>query len=334
MLMTPDLPPSPIVPTIDLAAPGVRHGFLRLPYSRDDSAWGSVMIPISVVSNGEGPTALLTGGNHGDEYEGPIALFDLARRLRAEEVSGRVIIVPAMNYPAFRAGTRTSPIDKGNLNRTFPGKPDGTVTQKIADFFQRHLLPMADIVLDFHSGGRTLDFVPFAAAHILPDKAQEAASFAAVAAFGAPYSMKMLEIDAVGMYDTAAEEQGKIFVTTELGGGGTSTANTVGIARRGVANVLRHAGILAGEPEPAPTRWLDMPSGDCFTFAEHDGLMEPLVDLGMPVERGEVVARIHSVERTGAQAVELRAGLSGILAARHFPGLVKAGDCAAVVGTV
>lgn len=334
MLMTPDLPPSPIVPTIDLAAPGVRHGFLRLPYSRDDSAWGSVMIPITVVANGEGPTALLTGGNHGDEYEGPIALFDLARRLRPEEVSGRVIIVPAMNYPAFRAGTRTSPIDKGNLNRTFPGRPDGTVTQKIADFFQRHLLPMADIVLDFHSGGRTLDFVPFAAAHILPDKAQEAASFAAVAAFGAPYSMKMLEIDAVGMYDTAAEEQGKIFVTTELGGGGTSTANTVGIARRGVANVLRHAGILSGEPEPAPTRWLDMPSGDCFTFAEHEGLMEPLVDLGMPVERGDVVARIHSVDRTGADVVDLRAGLSGILAARHFPGLVKSGDCAAVIGTV
>jgi len=334
MLMTPDLPPSPIVPTLDLAAPGVRHGFLRLPYSRDDSAWGSVMIPITVVANGEGPTALLTGGNHADEYEGPIALFDLARRLRPEEVSGRVIIVPAMNYPAFRAGTRTSPIDKGNLNRTFPGRPDGTVTQKIADFFQRHLLPMADIVLDFHSGGRTLDFVPFAAAHILPDKAQEAASFAAVAAFGAPYSMKMLEIDAVGMYDTAAEEQGKIFVTTELGGGGTSTANTVGIARRGVANVLRHAGILSGEPEPAPTRWLDMPSADCFTFAEHDGLMEPLVDLGMPVERGDVVARIHSVDRTGTEPVDLRAGLSGILAARHFPGLVKSGDCAAVVGTV
>ncbi|KHJ53753.1 deacylase [Aureimonas altamirensis] len=333
-MMTPDLPPSPVVPTIDLAAPGVRHGFLRLPYSRDDSAWGSVMIPITVVASGEGPTALLTGGNHGDEYEGPIALFDLARRLRPEDVSGRVIIVPAMNYPAFRAGTRTSPIDKGNLNRTFPGRPDGTVTQKIADFFQRHLLPMADIVLDFHSGGRTLDFVPFAAAHILLDKAQEAASFAAVAAFGAPYSMKMLEIDAVGMYDTAAEEQGKIFVTTELGGGGTSTANTVGIARRGAANVLRHAGILSGEPEPAPTRWLDMPSGDCFTFAEHDGLMEPLVDLGMPVEQGDVVARIHRVDRTGADIVDLRAGLSGILAARHFPGLVKAGDCAAVVGTV
>ncbi len=329
-----NLPPSPVVPTIDLHAPGVRHGFLRLPYSRDDSAWGSVMIPLTVIATGTGPSALLTGGNHGDEYEGPIALFDLARSLRPEEVQGRVIIVPAMNYPAFRAGTRTSPIDRGNLNRSFPGRPDGTVTQKIADVFQRHLLPLADIVLDFHSGGRTLDFVPFAAAHILPDKAQEARSFAAVAAFGAPYSMKMLEIDAVGMYDTAAEALGKTFVTTELGGGGTATALSAGIARRGVANLLRHAGILEGDVVPAPTRWLDMPSDACFTFAEHDGLFEPLVDLGAPVAEGQAVARIYPIERTGAPVVELRAGLGGILAARHFPGLVKAGDCAAVIGTL
>ena len=129
------LRPSPVLPTVDFDRDGVQHGFLRLPYSRDDSAWGSVMIPIAVIRNGEGPTALLTGANHGDEYEGPIALFDLARTLDPAKVRGRVIIVPAMNYPAFRAGTRTSPIDKGNLNRSFPGRPDGTVTEKIADYF-------------------------------------------------------------------------------------------------------------------------------------------------------------------------------------------------------
>lgn len=325
------LRPSPIAPTIDLDAPGLRHGHLRLPYSRDDSAWGSVMIPVCVVSNGEGPTALLTGGNHGDEYEGPLALFDLARRVRPEEVSGRLIIVPAMNQPAFRAGTRTSPIDRGNMNRSFPGRPDGTVTEKIADFFQRELLPRADIVLDFHSGGRTLDFLPFCAGHILPDKAQERKVFAAVEAFSAPWSMRMLEIDAVGMYDTAAEEMGKVFVTTELGGGGTSTAASVGIARRGLANLLRHAGILSGAVERSATRWLDMPSGDCFAFAEEDGLIETLVDLGGAVAEGEVIARIWPVGRTGAAPAEIRAKLSGLLAARHFPGLVKAGDCAAVL---
>ncbi len=328
------LRPSPITPTVDLDKQGVQHGFLRLPYSRDDSAWGSVMIPIAVLRNCNGPTALLTGGNHGDEYEGPIALFDLARTLDVGKVSGTVIIVPAMNYPAFRAGTRTSPIDKGNMNRSYPGKPDGTVTQKIADYFTRELLPRADVVLDFHSGGRTLDFVPFAAAHILPDKVQEAKGFDAVKAFSAPWSMRMLEIDAVGMYDTTVEEMGKVFVTTELGGGGTARAETVAIAKRGAMNVLRHAGIVSGNIDHRDTRWLDMPSGDCFSFAEDQGLIETMVDLGDFVKEGQVIARIHPIGRTGAAPTEIRTKLTGLLAARHFPGLVKPGDCVAVVGTV
>lgn len=323
--------PSPVVPTVDLDRDGVQHGFLRLPWSRDDSAWGSVMIPLTVVRNGEGPTALFTGGNHGDEYEGPIALFDLARTLTAAQVRGRVIIVPAMNAPAFRAGARTSPIDGGNLNRSFPGSPDGGVTQKIADYFARFLLPLADIVLDFHSGGRTLAFLPFAAAHALPDKAQEARCFAAVAAFAAPWSMRMIEIDAAGMYDTIAEQLGKVFVTTELGGGATATASTVAIARRGAMNLLKHAGIVAGEPDVQPSRWLDMPSADCFTFAQEDGLVEFRADLGDPVRAGDVIARIHPVGRTGLAPVEHRAALDGLLAARHFPGLIKPGDCLAVV---
>jgi len=329
-----NLPPSPISPTIDLDAQGKQHGFLRLPYSRDDSAWGSVMIPICVIRNGAGPTALFTGGNHGDEYEGPVALFDLARNLEAKDVGGTVIIVPAFNYPAFRAGTRTSPIDKGNMNRSFPGKPDGTVTQKIADFFQRYLLPRADLVIDIHSGGKTLDFVPFCAAHVLPDKEQERKAFAAVEAFGAPYSNRMIEIDTVGMYDTAAEEMGKVFITTELGGGGTARANTVNIAKRGVMNVLKHAGIVDGKPQKSPTRWLDMPSADCFHFSEADGLIETTVDLGEPVKEGQVLARIHPTARTDLPAQEIRAKMSGILAARHFPGLVQIGDCAAVIAVL
>ncbi len=325
------LRPSPISPTIDLDAEGVQHGFLRLPYSRDDSAWGSVMVPICVIRNGSGPTALLTGANHGDEYEGPLALYELARSLKVEDVSGTVIIVPALNYPAFRAGTRTSPIDKGNMNRSFPGRPDGTVTEKIADYIHRHLLPRADLVLDFHSGGRTLDFLPFCAAHILPDKAQEGRAFAAVEAFSAPYSVRMLEIDAVGMYDTAAEEMGKVFVTTELGGGGTSRAETVQIARKGVLNVLRHAGIVDGTVAQTPTTWLDMPDGDCFCFALEDGMIETSVDLGGAVTKGMVIARVWGTGRTGVAPQEIHAKMDGLLVARHFPGLVKAGDCVAVV---
>lgn len=326
------LRPSPISATVDFDAQGVQHGFLKLPYSHDKSAWGTMMIPITVVASGRGATVLMTGGNHGDEYEGPAALFDLARSLDPALVSGRVIIVPAMNYPAFRAGTRTSPIDGGNMNRSFPGRPDGTLTQKIADYFQRALLPMADIVVDIHSGGRTLDFVPFAATHALPDREQEARALDAVAAFGAPFAARMLELDAVGMYDTAAEDMGKVFVTTELGGGGTLRAETAGMAKRGVRNLLIHAGVLDGAlSSTGAPRWLDMPDADCFVASECEGLVEPLVDLGMPVEAGAVIARVHQIDRTGAPPEDYRAKIGGLLVARHFPGIIAMGDCLAVI---
>jgi N-alpha-acetyl-L-2,4-diaminobutyrate deacetylase len=322
---------NPIVPTVDFEKDGVQHGFLRLPWSRDESAWGNLMIPLAVIRNGQGPTALLTGANHGDEYEGPIALVDLVRTLTREEVKGRIIVVPFMNYPAFRAARRVSPIDGGNLNRLFPGRPDGTVSEKIADFFQRTLLPMADFVLDFHSGGRTLDFLPFAACHTLEDKGLEARAIAARNAFSAPYSMTMLEIDAGGMYDTAVESLGKVFVTTEIGGGGTSTARTLAIAKRGVRNFLRHASIVEGAVEHHPSIELEMPGADCFTFSQSEGLIEPAVDLGETVREGDLLARVHPTDQLGAEPQEYRAQLDGILTARHFPGLIGVGDCLGVV---
>lgn len=293
------------------------------------------MIPLTVIKNGVGPTALLTGGNHGDEYEGPVALTKLACRLQAENVQGRVIIIPFMNYPAFKAGTRTSPIDRGNLNRTFPGKPDGTVTEKIADYIQRFILPLADYVLDIHSGGKTLDFVPFSAVHILPDKIQQHRGEQAMRAFAAPFSMMMLEIDSVGMFDTAVEEAGKVFVTTELGGGGSSTATTIEIAERGVNNFLIHAGVVSGElADGGECVMLDMPNGDCFITSEHTGLIELCFNLGDSVRTGDVVARIYDATRTGVPPIEYLARCDGILACRHFPGLVQCGDTIAVLGVV
>ena len=322
---------NPITPTVDFTANGVQHGHLRLPYSRNNSAWGSIMIPISVVRNGDGPCALLTGGNHGDEYEGPVALTELAHDLRAEDVTGTVIIIPFMNQPAFAAGTRVSPLDDANMNRVFPGQPDGTPTQKIADYFQRTLLPMADIVLDFHSGGKTLDFLPFAASHILEDKEQEDRCRAARDAFNAPFSIAMREIDSLGMYDDAAEGLGKTFVTTELGGGGTARPETLDIARKGLRNLLIHAGILQGTPDIAPTRILTQPDDRCFHFADDAGLIAFAVTLGDTVAKGDLLARIWNTHHLGRAPVEIRAQMDGILVARHHPGLVGPGDCLAVL---
>ena len=93
---------------------------------------------------------------------------------------------------------------------------------------------------------------------------------------------------------------------------GTASAASIKIARTGSLNLLRHAGILPGDPDLRPTQWLDMPSSACFTFAEDDGL----------------------VGKTGLQPIDYRVAMDGVLAARHVPGLIKAGDCLSVIATV
>lgn len=333
---------NPISTTIDFEKDGIQYGYLKLPYSSNESAWGSIMIPITQFKNGDGPTALLTGGNHGDEYEGPIALYKFSQQTDIENIQGRVIIVPAMNYPAFKVATRVSPLDHLNMNRVYPGAAKGSPTLLIADYFSNTLLPMADYVLDIHSGGKTLDFVPFAACHELEDKALEEKCVAAMNAFGAPYQLKMVEIDAAGMYDTQAESMGKVFVTTELGGGGSTSPETNAIANRGIDNFLIHAGILISKthqvkndtPPLFDTISMDMPDGDCFLFSEHNGLIEPIVNLGDTVEKGDLIARIYNIENMSAPANDYFAPRDGLVMSRHYPSLIQMGDCINVIARV
>jgi len=152
-------------------------------------------------------------------------------------------------------------------------------------------------------------------------------------AFNAPYSMSLLEIDNVGMLDTEAESQGKVFVSSELGGGGTATASSIAIARKGIRNLLIHSNILQGRLVVQPSVRLDMSGDDCFLFAQHSGLIEYCVDLGQRVVAEQIVARIWPVDRTGAMPIEYHFKRSGLFVSRHFPGLVQSGDCLAVVAT-
>lgn len=99
-------------------------------------------------------------------------------------------------------------------------------------------------------------------------------------------------------------------------------------------NVLRHAGIVSGAVDSSPTNWLDMPDSRCFSFAEQGGLIEPTIDLGEAVAEDAVIARIYPTGKTGEAPREIRAAMDGILCARHFPGLVKSGDCVGVVAVV
>jgi len=331
--------PSKVRTKIDFDADGKQHGYLSVPHSRDDSAWGSVQVPITQVKNGNGPTILFTGGNHGDEYEGPISLMKLARALDPDEVRGRVIIVPALNAPAVHAGTRLSPIDGLNMNRAFPGRRDGTVTSMIAHYLTTTLIPLADVVVDLHSGGKTMELVPCAVIHQLPDAAMMARCLPALEVFGAPLGLVLLELDAEGMLDSTVEEMGKVFISSELGGGGSVTTETVAIADTAVHNLLCHFGLLDGAPVMrqdrglAPTRLMHTPDSDCYVASDEKGIYEVLVDLGKEVRGGDPVGQIHYIEKPAREPTVYYAERDGMVICRHYPGLVQPGDTLAVIAT-
>ena len=322
---------SAVTSSIDIDADGKQHGHLSLPYSHNQSAWGSVRVPICVIANGSGPTVTLLAGSHGDEYEGPIALLNLAKQLQASEISGRLILIPCLNAPAVAAATRLSPIDNLNMNREFPGKRQGTPTQMIADYIASEIVTRSDIVLDIHSGGKSLDFTPFAAVHFLDDREQQQKAEEIMIAFGAPNSLRMRELDNRGMLDTLVENQGKIFVTTELGGGGGATRKSIQLASVGCRNVLAHTGLLDEEVTLCATRMLEIPKENSFIMADCQGLLEMCVDLGEPVYQGSVFARILDPTNTGQDVHEYVARRDGILLAKHFPGMINHGDCLAVI---
>jgi len=324
--------PSLIGSTIDLDAEGKHSGNLLVPHSRNDSAWGTLLLPIVSIRNGDGPTMLLTGGNHGDEYEGPLAILKLVQRLDPAAFRGQLIAMPALNLPAMRANARISPIDNGNMNRAFPGHPRGSITQRIAYHVWKELMPRADIVVDLHSGGHSLNFVPSAVMHELPDKDMTARTRKALEAFGAPIGLVLEELDAVGMLDTAAEEMGKLFISTELGGGAMVTPETVAVTDHGLDNLLKHFGMLDGAPTPpeTPTRMMTTPDG-AFSMSMADGLYEPLVELGQPVRAGQPIGRVHFVEEPGRSPQEVTAALDGVLYCRRVQGYTRRGDTLAVV---
>ncbi|MFM7113291.1 MAG: succinylglutamate desuccinylase/aspartoacylase family protein, partial [Planctomycetota bacterium] len=118
--------------SIDINAPGRHLGHLYLPYSHNLAGWANLMVPIAVVNGGRGPTTLVMAGNHGDEYPGQVAVMRLMRELRAESVKGRLILIPTLTMPAAKAGTRLSPLDGKNFNRSFPGVEDGTPCESLA----------------------------------------------------------------------------------------------------------------------------------------------------------------------------------------------------------
>ncbi|HEV7265286.1 MAG TPA: succinylglutamate desuccinylase/aspartoacylase family protein [Falsiroseomonas sp.] len=325
---------SPVAVEVDLWGSGRQAGQLRVPQSRDDSGWGTIPVPIVVLANGTGPTVLLTAGNHGDEYEGQVALLDLARTLRPEEVQGRVILLPAMHYPACLAGRRLSPLDGRDFNRCFPGDPFGGFALSLAHFVDSVLLPICDMQMDLHSGGTGMDIVPSAVGHILDHAEMQARTLAMADAFGAPVTLLLKEVNAGPTLLAAAENRGVVALSSELGGGGRLNPQALTITKRGVRNVLRDAGVLEGLPEMGehgPSRRMTVPDLGHYVFAPCDGIWEAAHRLGETVRAETPAGLLHRIEDPTAPPIELSYRATGLLWCVRHAGRVKAGDPVAVM---
>ena len=313
---------------------GRKLGHISFPWSRNDSGWGSLLTPFAEISRGDGPTVLVTGGNHGDELEGPVAILDLISTIDIASVRGRIILIPGLNYPALLAGTRVSPIDGGNMNRSFKQKRDGTITEQIAHFVEQTFVASADAVLDMHSGGKSMMFHSFAGIHKLNDPGHMERALAALKAFGTPFGLVMEELDAEGMLDTAVEQRGKLFLTTELGGGGTTTPATMKFARRGLHNFLVHVGALERDPYQEGSPMTILANDDNgYVVCTQAGLIDYLIDLGEPVSQGQPLAKIYSPDSLAAAQQLITAPITGTFLGRSHFARVQAGDFLGLIAT-
>ena len=271
---------------------------LRVPRSSNLAGWSNLWIPIVSVANGPGPTALVIGGVHGDEPEGQVAALNLARELQPEQVTGRLIVIPCASPEASRAYTGCG-LRAPNLNRSFPGISDRPGRRAA------RALPLHPALPDRgsdrrHPQRRAQRAPPAVVGDALGRRRKPRRQMVdGMLAWNTEWCCVYIDIGGTGLLVGEAERQGKIVVSTELGGGGHVTAEIHRLASSGLANVLRHFGVSRARScaEESPPTILMATELDNYVLAPESGLFETLVDLGQRVRAGEPVGRMHFLER-------------------------------------
>ena len=326
------------IANVDWDSPGAR--IYHLPFTLDHT-WGRVRVPLYVAcAQQPGTTVVAIGGTHGDEYEGPVGLKNLIRELDpARLVAGRLIVLPVLNVPAFRAARRDSPLDGKNMNRVFPGDAAGTITQRIARFLTDEVLARADVVIDLHSGGAGFEIVRCTSFHRVADPAAFARFKETALLFGTPFVMIYSSGMGTGLLTEEAEAMGKITIGSELGYGASTDLDGVRWAHHGTLNVLRHHGLLDGPvvdltaPGLDRQRVVSATEIDRYIPAPVSGISEPLVPVGAYVVAGQPVARIHDFERPDEAPVEIAADGDGYVMCRRFRAATAQGDVVMVIAS-
>nr|WP_306266455.1 succinylglutamate desuccinylase/aspartoacylase family protein [Pararhizobium sp. IMCC3301] len=317
--------------TIDLDLPGRVIGDLMLRWSDNTNPLGYHPVPVISIKGGVGPVVLIIGGTHGDEFEGPAAIMRLARQLSPDALAGQVILVPALNAPALAASSRVSPLDGANLNRAFPGDPDGGPTAMLAHFVETVLMPRCAAVIDLHSGGKAAFFQPCALATRTADTGLYQRNLELAQAFGLPLIWVLGANNDNRSVNAAAERVGVPMIAAELGGGGGSDPNITGLAETGLLQCLGHLGLLDATTVSPPPRRVEIASPLDSLYAPADGLFDRAVEAGQEVSAGQIAGWFHHPAEPERASQSMVLPAAGLVLAHTCRGMVRRGELLALV---
>ncbi len=286
-------------------------GFLVVP----DGVDKGTQIPVTVIHGAnDGPILALIAGTHGYEYAPIIALQVLRSQIDPHELSGTVILVHVANMPSFLGRTiYYSPVDGKNLNRVYPGKADGTVSERIAYAITTEVIARAQAVADLHCGDGNEALRPYSYWSKTGKAELDERSRQMAAAFGLDHIVIITDRPAdpqASVYtDNTALTRGKPAITTEAGQIGETGPEWVGLVERGVWNLLRHFKMVSGEADAAePVVWLDKNE---VLRSPQTGIFYATVKPGQTVAAGRLLGTL--TDFFGQPLAEIRAPFAGMV---------------------
>ncbi len=307
-------------------------GTLEVPAGSD----AALSIPVAVAHGAKpGPVLSLLAGAHGTEYASIIALAKLIAAIDATQLSGTVIVVPLLNVPSFvKVVPHVNPVDGKNMNRMYPGKMEGTQTDRASYLITRHVVEPADHVIDFHGGDIDESLRPYSYWNKTGRAAQDAISRGMVLAFGLDHIVistgRPTDPSASVYFENTATTRGKPSIIVEAGHAGTVEPDDVAALVNGSLSVMRHLTMLAGAPTPVENPvWIDHLAD---VASAQSGIFYPLVKRGSYVEAGMKLGYV--TDYVGKTIFEARAKEAGVLLyVRAVPSISK-GETIASVGVL
>jgi len=286
-------------------------GTIEVPAGSD----AGLSIPVAVVHGAKtGPVLALVSGAHGTEYASIIALEKLINQLNPAEISGTVIIVPLVNIQSFEQKVpHVNPVDHKSMNRMYPGRMDGTQTDRASFLITRQVVEQCDHLIDLHGGDLDESLRPYSYWTRTGNEKQDQVSREMVLAFGLDHIIistdRPKDPRASRYLENTATTRGKPSITVEAGHAGTVEAEDVGALVNGCLNVMRYLKMLPGAaPMVEHPVWIEK----VVTLAsEQTGVFYPLVRRGTYVEQGMKVGYV--TDYVGKLTFEAHAPASGIV---------------------